>query len=96
MTEITERLLVAIASVINDVRSMQAGEADSEKDWFEGFSTWEYDTDDDGGDDTISIEWPNLAKSVDNLDAAFKELYELRQAKVQAEIDEITTKMVQT
>jgi hypothetical protein len=92
MTEITERLLVAIASVINDVRSMQNQE---NKDWFDGFTVWEFTGDEESETDRMSIEWPNLVRSIDNLDAAFKEIYELRQAKVQAEIDEITTKMVQ-
>jgi hypothetical protein len=98
MTELNERVLVAAAALINDIRSMQAGQADSEKDWFEGFSTWEYDSKPDGSeygeDDTVAIEWPNLALSVENLDQALKAVYELRQAKMQAALSEIEMKMV--
>lgn len=92
-TELTERLLVMAAALINDIRAKQNQE---EKNWFEGFETWEHDGYEDGQNkESIAIEWPNLAISCDNLNQALKAIYENRQNMLQAEINRLELEVVQ-
>lgn len=63
-----------LQSIVNDVRSMRAkdreGSVVSVENWLVGFSEWTSNPD----DDTMAIEWPNLAISVGEAEAYLKEL----------------------
>lgn len=73
------KLIDTIRSLIIDIESM------TEKDttqWFGHFHMWEYNDEADGGDGSVTIEWPNLAISLGRVKEALAE-YEGKQAEIE-------------
>jgi hypothetical protein len=73
-----EKIINALRSLIADIEDMQIKH--DTKDWFEGFSVFEYDA-----NATMAIEWPNLAISVDDAKQALHE-FEAKEHVTQLEL----------
>ena len=76
------------------IRTIQSMQSTSSPEWFEGFSTWEYDHEENGTEDSVSVKWPNLAILSESLDTVLKDIEKLEQKETQEEVTRLQVDLV--